>query len=583
MKKPTNQRNVAPLSQRPRRARLLAGISVIAAAGFIPGTAQAAELNFADYAKAVQSSQALAIAPAAAESNRTILSPAIAALPSGLDEFAVERLEVGHSPILSVGLVGHETAAVRGAEATFIGYSNYPAALERGEIRIFDAAVSSDQTPHAVVPMATNGAAHWTPTTYASPDMQYVYRVYDAEGNFDETGPQALKVVEPGALIAATNASRPTFGVTDSASHRSVSLVQAQPVIAYGKVSDASAILTIEGQIVPLDSQGNFTASLLQPEACEGLKLTVTSSCGARSDGLAARDSWNAVAPPARTVTTGVAPVSGFEIRTAPEGQPVAPDHALEVRADGHAAEPVMSIGLIGSERTVVVSSPAQFQTYTNYPSYVAKGEVRIFVGGSVTDSPPLAVVATDANGFAQWQPGADAPRDLFYTFRVYDDRGRFDESQAQELTLVPEPVSVDGAPVVRPTFGMVDEAQVRNIPMNRTATITVSGLADPSKDMIRVSGQLVPVNPDGKFITQQLVDRDSKDVRVTIEREGQTTFAQCHAATGSLSARAILLFVRWKGVVRRSKSRAMRSPMAIRSPHAQRSIPKAHSAMAGV
>ena len=136
MKKPTNQRNVAPLSQRPRRARLLAGISVIAAAGFIPGTAQAAELNFADYAKAVQSSQALAIAPAAAESNRTILSPAIAALPSGLDEFAVERLEVGHSPILSVGLVGHETAAVRGAEATFIGYSNYPAALDRGEIDV---------------------------------------------------------------------------------------------------------------------------------------------------------------------------------------------------------------------------------------------------------------------------------------------------------------------------------------------------------------------------------------------------------------------------------------------------------------
>ncbi len=178
MKKPTNQRNVAPLSQRPRRARLLAGISVIAAAGFIPGTAQAAELNFADYAKAVQSAQALAIAPAAAESNRTILSPAIAALPSGLDEFAVERLDAGRSPILSVGLVGHETTAIRGAEATFIGYSNYPAALERGEIRIFDAAVSPDQTPHAVVPMAANGVAHWTPTTYASPDLHYVYRVY---------------------------------------------------------------------------------------------------------------------------------------------------------------------------------------------------------------------------------------------------------------------------------------------------------------------------------------------------------------------------------------------------------------------
>jgi hypothetical protein len=526
MKKPTNQRHAMPISQRPRRARLLASMSVIAAAGFVPATAQAAELGFADYAKAVQSAKALGIATAAAESNRTILSPAITAMPAGLDEFAIERLEDGPSPILSAGLVGHELTVVRGAEATFIGYSNYPAALERGEIRIFDAAVSPAQTPHAVVPVGASGAAHWTPTAYAASDMQYVYRVYDAEGNFDETAPQPLNIAEPGALVTPANDSRPAFGVTDSASHRGIDLVQAQPLIAYGKVADASAILTIEGQIVPLDTEGRFTASLLQPEACAGLKLAVTSSCGARSAGVAAKDTWNAAAPPPQTVTTSVAPASGFEIRTAPEGQPAAPDHALEVRADGHAAEPVMSIGLIGSERTVVVGSPAQFQTYTNYPSYVAKGEVRIFVGGAVTDAPPLAVVAIDANGFAQWQPGADAPRDLFYTFRVYDDRGRFDESKPEELTLVPEPVSIDGAPIVRPTFGVVDEAQIRNIPMSRTATVTVSGVADPSKDMIRVSGQLVPVNPDGKFITQQLVDRDSTDVRVSIERDGQTTFA---------------------------------------------------------
>jgi hypothetical protein len=91
---------------------------------------------------------------------------------------------------------------------------------------------------------------------------------------------------------------------------------------------------------------------------------------------------------------------------------------------------------------------------------------------------------------------------------------------------LLAEPVDIDNAPVARPNFGLVDEARVRNIAMNRFATVTVSGTADPAKDLVRVSGQLVPVNPDGKFIAQQLVDRDSQSVKIAVEQDGQTTFA---------------------------------------------------------
>lgn len=233
------------------------------------------------------------------------------------------------------------------------------------------------------------------------------------------------------------------------------------------------------------------------------------------------------VTPPLDKAPAAAGPASsGLEIRTDPVENTALDDHAIEVRADGHSTEPVMAIGLIGSERTVVQGSPAQFQAYTNYPSYIARGEVRIFAGGSIPDSQPLAVVATDANGFAAWQASADFPRDLFYVFRVYDDQGRFDESEPQELTLLAEPVKIDNAPVSRPTFGLVDEARVRNIEMSRSATVTVSGRADPARDIVRVNGQLVPVNPDGQFIAQQLVDRDSRAVKITVEAGGQTTFA---------------------------------------------------------
>ncbi len=216
----------------------------------------------------------------------------------------------------------------------------------------------------------------------------------------------------------------------------------------------------------------------------------------------------------------------GFRVTTSPAAQTGAQDHKIEVRADGHATEPVMVVGLIGSERVVADGNPVEFQTYTNYPSYVVQSEVRIFAGASVPDSAPLAVVPTNANGFAQWQPGADAPRDLFYVYRVYDAKGRFDETKAEELTLLPESVKIDDAAVTRPTFGLLDEARVRNIQLNRTATITVSGVADPAIDTVRIGGQIVPVNPDGQFITQQLVDRAIDSVKVAIENAGKTTFS---------------------------------------------------------
>ena len=521
-----------------RRARFISGASVIAAIGFCPAVSHASEVDFATMADAVKSAQSVQLAPKLVDQRTRLGAAVLDSTTPGLSKIVIEALAGAPAPVLSVGLVNHERAVIRGEEARFIGYSNYPRVIARAELRIFDAGVSPEGVPHYVAPFDANGGATWTPTNYAASDMQYVYRVFDASGAFDETMPQPLEVLHAGAMPTRGIVSRPEFGVVDSANIRGIASSRLQPVIAYGQLSDPSAILTVEGQVVPVSPDGSFSALILQPARCKDVTLSVRSGCGAAQSSAVPRTDWQSAA--ATTVPVSVASAAttpsaavaaspldgGFRVRTLPVTQVQTPDHNVEVRADGHAAEPVMTIGLIGSERVVVQGQPAQFQTFTNYPSYVARGEVRVFAGGSVPDSQPLGIVATNANGFAEWRAGPDAPRDLFYVYRVYDDKGRFDESKPEELTLVPEPVDLDAAPVSRPTFGLVDEARVRNIQFNRTATITVSGVADPAKDMVRVSGQLVPVNPDGQFITQQLVDRDSENVDVTIENGGQTTFA---------------------------------------------------------
>jgi Glucodextranase, domain B len=240
---------------------------------------------------------------------------------------------------------------------------------------------------------------------------------------------------------------------------------------------------------------------------------------GEESDASEMASSDRAITPSASRPLSG----TGFEIRNEQaEQQPMNP-HDIEVRADGLSAEPVMSVGLIGSQRTVVKGAPAQFMTYTNYPSYVAKGELRIFADNVNSEASPVAIVPIDANGLAVWTPTGNEPSGLFYTFRAYDDEGRFDESKAEELTLIDQALEIDGDPVSRPNFGKVDEARVRNIQINRSATIMVTGKADPAADIVRVSGQIVPVADDGTFATQQLVDRDANKLRVVIDKSDGT------------------------------------------------------------
>ena len=514
-----------------KRATILTGISAIAAIGFCSTAGHAAALDFGSYADAVQTAQTDQL-------SKSLLSPAsklaivdIVAARSinGLHTISIERATSDFMPVLSVGLVGSEETVIRGQKTTFVGYSNYPGIVARSELRLFDSNVPTDGVPHSIQAFEYNGAAHWVPTEYASTDMNYVYRVYDAEGNFDETAPQALKVLAPGAMAIKGNISRADFGKIDTAQIRLIALNSSESLIAHGIVEDADSFLTIEGQIVPVAANGSFSARIIQPAGCKAIDVKLTAPCGKEQSTSVPHEAWtqSAVAQPnATNDQLGKTSATGFDIRSANDGDSPVRDHAIEVRADGNSAEPVMSVGLVGSERTVVANNPAQFQTYTNYPSYVAKSEIRIFNGGQVPDSQPIAVVATDANGFAQWATSSETAHDLFYVYRVYDDKGRFDESAPQELTVLDEPVAIDGAPIPRPNFGLVDEARIRNIAMSRTATVTVSGLADPIKDMVRISGQLVPVNPDGKFITQQLVDRDSKSVKVTIEKDGLATFA---------------------------------------------------------
>jgi flagellar motor protein MotB len=78
-------------------------------------------------------------------------------------------------------------------------YSNYRNFIDRGEVRIFEINQSPRSEPLAVVPLLSNDEASWS-ANFNDPGasvkrLLYVLRVYDEDGDFDETIPLPLWIV----------------------------------------------------------------------------------------------------------------------------------------------------------------------------------------------------------------------------------------------------------------------------------------------------------------------------------------------------------------------------------------------------
>ncbi len=506
---------------RHRNAMLLTGVSGLAA------------LGFASPALALQTHSFDRLSTLAISADLTApLTETGAAQPADLQVFGGDT---GMRPVLSAGLVGSQDTVRRGATATFLGHTNYPAFVARSELRIFNGNASVSGTPLEVIATNADQVAHWTPGAEVANRAVYVFRVYDAQGNFDETAPQSLKVISAAQMLPAARAARPDFGLRDSAALRSIPLGQAHPVVVQGSSADADALVRVTGQIVPGDAAGQFVSHQLVPANCAGITVSITDSCGSANSTTVPRSVWQPQAANDTPVREGAVPIANTSAAAHSDGMRIQLDpvervvtdnpYDIAVRTDTTHVDPVLAVGLATSERTVVRGAAATFVSYTNYPAFIARREVRIFRADVGSDSAPLAVVEADRDGVAHWTPGAELSGDLFYVYRVYDRNNRFDETAAQELTVLETPLD-DDTPPQRPLFGTRDEAAVRNISFARSATVTVTGNADPALEMVRIAGQTIPLQVDGRFVSQQIVARDTRQVMVTVGRDEDVRFS---------------------------------------------------------
>jgi flagellar motor protein MotB len=167
----------------------------------------------------------------------------------------------------------------------FRAYSNYPAAITRAEVRLFEAGQSERDTPLAVVAIGAGGEAEWQAEfaahTAPARELKYLLRVYDRDGHFDETRAQPLWLVD--ALGADTGGEadaelRVGYGENRLAVENIRKRGGTVKVLGSG-VPDGHAVW-IAGRPVPVASDGKFVAEEILPPGLHTVEVAVLDSAG---------------------------------------------------------------------------------------------------------------------------------------------------------------------------------------------------------------------------------------------------------------------------------------------------------------
>ena len=167
-------------------------------------------------------------------------------------------------------------------------------------------------------------------------------------------------------------------------------------------------------------------------------------------------------------------------------------------------------------------AAKVRFFTYSNYALWVRKAEIRIFEKGKTIQQAPIATVQVNINERVVWSPPAGTPETIYYLLRVYDEKGRFDETSPKELKFVANrtPMKDEESPERESLIGYGENSRVvGNIPV-RGGTITVDGKKVPKGYKVKALGLPVPVDKDGKFAVRQIMPAGPHSVEVLLRDE---------------------------------------------------------------
>ncbi len=190
----------------------------------------------------------------------------------------------------------------------------------------------------------------------------------------------------------------------------------------------------------------------------------------------------------------------------------------IQVRFDP--LEDTQALNITAYPQNVVRGDVVSFTPYSNYSYYIHKAEVRIFEGEESTQKEPLAIVDlnTTLEKEVRWQaPTRSDQRELKYLLRVYDDKGRFDETKAMPLRLLDKSRPLDDQDTEEREklvgYGE-NHLALKNIPVSG-GIVTINGDHVPQGTEVKTMGARVPVDANGRFAYRQILPAGNHTIEI--------------------------------------------------------------------
>jgi len=157
------------------------------------------------------------------------------------------------------------------AAVAVFAWWNYPAWVERAEVRLFVDGDTVRGTPIATAPLESGAALLTLPGVV---DYRVVVRVYDAEGRFDETTPRLLSQDNALAELSEDEAGdRAMDSYGANAIGVSTIPVNGATVRVFGR-NVGGETATALGQTVFIDADGQFVAEAILPDGKQMVEVT---------------------------------------------------------------------------------------------------------------------------------------------------------------------------------------------------------------------------------------------------------------------------------------------------------------------
>lgn len=216
----------------------------------------------------------------------------------------------------------------------------------------------------------------------------------------------------------------------------------------------------------------------------------------------------------------------------------------IQIKFDGLDVTRRLNVATTDLRGTYKPGEKITFNSSWNYPDWIDRAEIRIYRGidkySPTAIAQPLEVVQVPTRGSdagsVVWRSfdETDSLRleggDLTYVLRVYDQKGRFDETLPLELRISNEELFVpvrDAQKEVAIAPGEGDDRTgVSNIPLYG-GSVTVYGRHVPPGYTVEVLGETIPVDSGQRFVTSRILPPGDHAVDVSVSGLGKDSGLQ--------------------------------------------------------